>query len=128
MVLALVRTAYTLLGLWHCFGWTLAKGIWEEAGLQENVGVGHVLPAKSMGAGGYYKWAPIATFKNCQGWYVTRCGCTDELNGGAHGISKLDADCWNWAGKGSEMVPACSFVFGEVYQRSLTLQHMLWDR
>ena len=32
-----------LLGLWHCCGWALAKGILEGAGLQENMGAGHAI-------------------------------------------------------------------------------------
>ena len=38
VVLALVRAAYTLLSLWHCFGIAPAKDIWEGSGLQEKVG------------------------------------------------------------------------------------------
>ena len=40
--------ACTLPGLWHCFVLTPAKGIWEEAGPQENVGAGHAVAAKSV--------------------------------------------------------------------------------
>lgn len=37
-VLATIGAAYTLPGLWHCYGLALAKGILEGAGLQENAG------------------------------------------------------------------------------------------
>lgn len=41
MVLTPVGAACPLPGLWHSFGWPLAKGILEGTGLLENVGKGH---------------------------------------------------------------------------------------
>lgn len=116
-----------------------------------SVGVGHVLPAKPIGCGGVHCEKGLkATFKNCHGWWVRRGGSTEELNGrvqwysepggaarhlvlaswlGIVGADQVPVGVWvsRWAGKGSEMVPTCSFVPGEISQRSLRLQHMLWD-
>lgn len=39
VALASVRTACTFPGLWHHFGWTMAKDMLEGRGLQENAGV-----------------------------------------------------------------------------------------
>lgn len=39
MVLASVGTAWPLLGLWHHYGWALAKSVLDNSGLQENMGV-----------------------------------------------------------------------------------------
>lgn len=38
VVVGPARTACNLSGLWHCFGWALAKSILERASLQENTG------------------------------------------------------------------------------------------
>lgn len=40
MVLAPDRAVCTLVGLWHGFGWTLARDVLERICLQENAGVG----------------------------------------------------------------------------------------
>lgn len=47
MVLDLAGAVYTLSCLWHFFRWALAKGILEATGIQENVGAGHVVLARS---------------------------------------------------------------------------------
>lgn len=39
MLLAPIRTGCLLPDWWHHFGWSLAKGVSEEAGLQESAGV-----------------------------------------------------------------------------------------
>ena len=48
MMPAPVIVACTLPVLWYCFGWSLAKGILEGAGPQENMEVGCILPTRSM--------------------------------------------------------------------------------
>ena len=40
MVLAPIGAACTLLGLWHHFGWAWPKGVFKNAGPQENMRVG----------------------------------------------------------------------------------------
>ena len=47
MVLAPVGAAFTLPGLWHCFGWALPKGILEGACPRANAGAGHLVSARS---------------------------------------------------------------------------------
>lgn len=39
MLLAPIRAGCLLPDWWHHFGWSLAKGVSEEAGLQESAGV-----------------------------------------------------------------------------------------
>ena len=47
MVLALVRAAHMMPGLWCHLGWAPAKRVLEGAGLQESAVAGLVVPARS---------------------------------------------------------------------------------
>ena len=48
VMLVPVGAACTLPGLWHCFGWVLAKVILEGVCCQENVWAGHAVSTLSV--------------------------------------------------------------------------------
>lgn len=89
VVLAPVGTACTLVGLCHCFGWDVTKGVLEAAGTQENSGAGCAVLAMfeyvcyGRGPGASLKKTPAAGLKRVE---------MLESVGVGHTISKLGRD------------------------------------
>ena len=82
VVLALVRAAYTLPGLWHHFGWAAAKGVLERAYI-----------SAEQACRGLHGWDPHLTQKvparsAFHGVDLQSCG------GRVCSVSKIGGECW----------------------------------
>ena len=90
VMLAPVGAVCILPGSWHHFEWAPAKGILGSAGLQENMGTGHVVLARFVQA--CCKKGTAATLENfCQRLEGTSLQETSVV---AHAVSKLGGECW----------------------------------